>query len=240
MTDMSSEFQAVPARRSKLSDKVFEDVRKRIVDEVWIEGTRIPAEQDLCAQFGVSRPVVRAALAQLRDEGLIDSRRGSGSFVIKPKTAQRPGFRPVETIADIIRVFEFRLSIECDSVAHAARRRTPEQMEAIEAVAAELDGQESDDTFGDADMRLHMLLAEASGNPMYAATFAMMKDQILSGMRLSGVIGGTYSHRNDAVRRHHDAVISAIRAGDADAAREAMRAHLRDARFRLLGFEVQE
>jgi GntR family transcriptional regulator, transcriptional repressor for pyruvate dehydrogenase complex len=225
-------------RRGRLSDQVYEGMRERILDELWAEGTRIPAELELSQQYNVSRPVVREALARLKLEGLIDSKRGSGSFVIKPRTGLKSGFRPVETIADIIRVFEFRLSIECDSAAYAAKRRTEEQLLLIEGLSQDLSDQQSDNAFGDADLRFHVAIAEASGNPMYPATVAMMKDQILSGMRLTGVIGSSDASRAGIVHAQHHAIIDAIRCQDSNAAREAMSNHLRSARYRLLGFEV--
>jgi GntR family transcriptional repressor for pyruvate dehydrogenase complex len=225
-------------RRVKLSDQVYEGMRQRINEEQWSEGTRIPAELELSQQFEVSRPVVREALARLKLDGLIDSRRGSGSFVIKPRTGGKAGFRPVETIADIIRVFEFRLSVECDSAAYAAKRRTAEQLQTIETLASELSGHETDDAFGDADLQFHVAIAMASGNPMYPATLAMMKDQIVSGMRLTGVIGASDVARTEVVHDQHRAITNAIRDQDSVAAHAAMAEHLRSARYRLLGFEV--
>ena len=237
-SESESESEVVGGKRLRLSDRVYQSMRDRIDEEAWAEGTRIPAELELSQQFRVSRPVVREALARLKRDGLIDSKRGSGSVVIKPRTGGRLGFRPVETIADIMRVFEFRLTIECDSAAYAAMRRTPEQLERIETLAQQLSDQQTDEVFGDSDMRFHIAVAEASNNPMYAATISMMKEQIVSGMRLTGVIGSTDHSRADTVHDQHDVLIRAIREQNVEAAREAMGNHLRSARYRLLGFEV--
>lgn len=228
---------AMPAR-SKLSDQIYEEIRRSIESEEWGAGMRIATELELSDKYGVSRPVVREALARLKSEKLIDSKRGSGSFVIKPPGNVVKGFRPIATVVDLIHGFELRLSVEADTASFAAARRTLSQLEAIRAAAMTLRPGDANESFGDADFRFHLAIAEATGNPMYASTMTMLREQILFGMRLTGVMSPPSAvDRVGTVQREHDRIIEAIDRQDAEGAREAMAEHLRLARKRLLGFE---
>ena len=68
-------------REPKLSHQVYDRIFERIVSGEYAESSRLPSESDLSRRFGASRPIVREALARLRDDGLIVSRQGSGSYV---------------------------------------------------------------------------------------------------------------------------------------------------------------
>lgn len=218
----------------------------------------MPTERDLCRRFEVSRPVVRAALGLLQQDGWIARRRGSGSEVIGVVAAVEPGgcsrqAKPIPTAggtsapmptSDAARTvpalqdaFEFRLTIECDSARLAALRRTRQHLRAIESALALMQEPIAERERGDADLHFHLAIADATGNPLYAATLRVVQQQILAGMRQSGVFGLRFESRASDIQRQHRAVVSAIRARDADQAAEAMRAHLLASRFRVLGFE---
>jgi len=225
-------------RKSRLSDRIYDRMRQMLVDGKWVEGMRIPTEHDLAQDFDVSRPIVRAALARLKEDGAIASRRGSGSFVIKAGPAPVTGFRPIETISDLLRTFEFRLSVECDAAAYAATRREPHQLSQIEA-ALELIGEGMDDeNFGDADFRFHLAMAEASGNTMFATALSLLQQQIVVGMRLASELATAGASRAATVRSEHGAIVQCVARQDPDGASNAMRDHLLSSRYRLLGSEV--
>jgi DNA-binding FadR family transcriptional regulator len=213
-------------------------MRQMLADGKWIEGTRIPTELELAQNFDVSRPIVREALARLKEEGVIDSRRGSGSFVIKAGAAPVNGFRPIESIADLIRTFEFRLSIECDAAAYAAARRDANQLAQIEATAQAIGEGMSDDNFGDADFRFHLAIAEATGNAMFVTAMSMLRQQIVIGMRLASELAPGGGSRTAMVMNEHGDVVQCIAQQDSDGARAAMRDHLMSSRYRLLGSDV--
>ena len=80
-------------RRQKLSDFLYEQVLGLILSSEYPVGARLPTEADLAARFDVSRPVVREALARLREDGLVVSRQGSGSYVRHLPSFQMIGFR---------------------------------------------------------------------------------------------------------------------------------------------------
>ncbi|MBB3236745.1 FadR/GntR family transcriptional regulator [Phyllobacterium endophyticum] len=237
MTDLRTRSE----ERVKLSDKVYESLSGQIAAGEWPEGTRIPTEVELAAIYSVSRPVVREALFRLRSEGMIDSRRGSGSIVLASNGVQGSvgSYKPIENIADLIHTFEFRQSVECDATAIAARRASADQVAAVRAAHEAFTDTTDDEAFGDLDLRFHLAIAKATGNEMFASTLEMLHSQIILGMRLSGEFRSSdEGSRVSIVRREHQAIVDAIISHDAHAAYAAMQEHLRLSRHRILGFEV--
>ena len=88
------------SRQTPLVHRVYQRLLAQISGGEYQIDQRLPGEHELAAQFLVSRPVVREALSRLREEGLIYSRRGAGSFVrMAPEESPALGYAPVETIA---------------------------------------------------------------------------------------------------------------------------------------------
>ena len=153
----------------------------------YAEDERLPTEHDLAAEFQVSRPVIREALKRLRDQGLIYSRRGAGSFVRQAGVRQPLGFGPIENVAGLEQCYEFRLTLEPEAAACAALRRDDDDMAAI------------DDALGrcarrpmrqrhreDADFAFHTAIARASDNRYFATAMEALKEHIAVGMQFHG------------------------------------------------------
>src|ERR671921_242876 len=104
---------------AKRSSGIYDGILGSIVSGEFAENARLPSEVELARRFGASRPVVREALARLRDDGLIVSRQGSGSYVRRRPDNAVLQFVPVGSIADIQRCFEFRVGLEGAAVARA-------------------------------------------------------------------------------------------------------------------------
>ena len=103
-----------------LTSALVDDLRARIVDGRISPGERLPSESTLIAEHGVSRTVVREAVARLQAEGLVHTRRGSGSFVLTPPAAPGGTSRPVRTLQDRRRLLAFRPGVESEAAALAA------------------------------------------------------------------------------------------------------------------------
>lgn len=108
--------------RKGLADIVFERMLRAIKSGAYNPDERLPTEHELAAEFEVSRPVIREALKRLRDQGLIYSRRGAGSFVRSVGLRQPLGFGQLENVADLLNCYEFRLTLEPAAAAAAATR----------------------------------------------------------------------------------------------------------------------
>ena len=89
-TDITGRFTDRP-KSMLLADVVYDSIRRAIANGDYAEDERLPGENALADQFDVSRPVIRAALKRLREEGLVTSRQGSGSYVSNVRRAQAAG-----------------------------------------------------------------------------------------------------------------------------------------------------
>ena len=197
---------------------------------------RLPAENDLAEQFGVSRPVLRKAIERLKGEGLIDSRQGSGNFV-RASGHVSGRFSRVQTIADIQRCYEYREAIETEAAALAAQRRDDRHLSEIWQAYSLLEGgMVSISVAQDADFNFHRSIAAGSNNAYFVDTLEMLRSHIYVGMKLRGAAGAArHSLQPEAVRAEHHAIAEAIEARDPAAARQAMRTHITQSRTRLFG-----
>ena len=225
---------AAPARPVTLADGIYRAILAAIAEGTYGPNARLPSEHDLADRFGVSRPVIRSALDRLRREGAIVSRQGAGSFVRPREAPPSLGFAPVESIADIQRCYEFRLTIEPDAAFHAAARH---DAAALDRIAATLDlieiATRQEQHREDADFAFHLAITAASNNHYYAAALQALQSHIAVGMKIHGLalLGPNSGLRG--VLEEHRGIFSALAERDAEAARARMEAHIRGSRDRL-------
>jgi DNA-binding FadR family transcriptional regulator len=210
------------------ADRVNEVVRhleQTIVSGKLAPGDLLPSERDISAALGVSRSVVREALGRLASLGLVRSVHGSGTRVEAPSS--RPisaGYRRLlqQGELDLTHLAEVRLPLETAIAAQAALHRTAEHLERLAQTQGVLgDARASLEEQVRADLEFHALLAEASGNPLFGIVLAPIQELLIESRRRT--LG---RHGARLAQEHHAAILEAVRAGDAQAAREAMRLHL--------------
>jgi len=224
-----------PGERSMLlSDVVYDRIRRSIANGEYAEDERLPGENALAAQFDVSRPVIRAALKRLRDEGMVTSRQGSGSFISTSVMPKPMAFQPLETIADLQRCYEFRLTIEPAAAALAAGRRSDAELAEIEKLLQLLrDATERRSHREDADFGFHLAITAAANNQYFETSMRALKEHIAVGMKFHGLSLQQMRGGLDHVLVEHTQIYQAIANGEAEAARAAMLAHVRGSRDRL-------
>jgi DNA-binding FadR family transcriptional regulator len=171
-----------PARETgpTLGDRLYAEIIDGIVKGVYPRDARLPSETALAQRFAVSRPVVREALARLRDRGLIQSVRGSGSWVRRQPDEVLVRFAPVASLADIQRCFEFRAAIESRAAALAAEHHDARTLAAIQTAFDDLEAviRTHDVDPVDADFAFHAAVAAAARNHFFAAALAMLDNHI--------------------------------------------------------------
>jgi GntR family transcriptional repressor for pyruvate dehydrogenase complex len=220
--------------RRSLSDAVFERLQRAIKSGAYGVDERLPTEHSLAAEFQVSRPVVRDALQRLRDQGLIYSRRGAGSFVREQGVREPLGFGHMENLSDLQHCYDFRLTIEPESAAMAAGRRTTEALQKIRTALNLLrDATNRQAHRADADFMFHLAIAQASTNPYFATAMQALEEHIAVGMRLHGLSLRSTQDGLKHVFVEHTCVYEAIGDGDTEAAHRLMKAHLVSSRDRL-------
>jgi GntR family transcriptional repressor for pyruvate dehydrogenase complex len=216
---------------SRLYEQIVQQIEASVVDGTLKPGDQLPAERELAERFGVSRTAVREAIKALREKGLVEAYPGRGTF-IKNETAQAVR----ESFARIARVgfaeafdhlMEVREILEPEIAAHAAAQPKETDLAAMrEAVAAMDAALEIPDAFIEADLDFHLALAEASDNPLFLTLIDslvyLLREQR---SRISYVPGGP-----ERGQFHHKRILAAVEAGDANAARDAMREHMKQVR----------
>lgn len=188
-------------------------------------GDRLPSEREISARMSVSRSVVREALRRLASLGLVRSLHGSGTRVEAPNSQlvttgyqqllQRRSFH-LEHLAEV------RLPLETAIAALAAQRRTDADLARMEQAQKVLaNPRRSLDVHVKADVDFHAALAEATGNALFGTLLAPIQQLLMESRRRTlGMHGAALAHG------HHARIFDAVRAGNADAAAQAMREHI--------------
>lgn len=218
-------------RPPKLSEQVAELLADEIERGVFAPGEALPSEAGLASELGVSRTIVREALARLEFEGVLESRKGS-----KAKVAVS-GKRRVFTIRETARLdaaglgqlYEFRAVLEGGAAALAARRGSEADLLRLRACLATLDeAVEARKDEMPANVLFHQLIAEASRN-VYLKDFMKFLN-----LRLWEQIKGDRDLLEQRgmpaeLQKEHSAIVEAIEQGDPEGARRAVVAHISNA-----------
>lgn len=222
--------------RPTLSDRVYNTLYSRIANGDYAPEQKLPPETALAEELAVSRPVVRDALERLRLEGLVASRQGAGTHVLAHQ--QGPlGYGRIETIADIQRCYEFRLTIEPQAARLAAERRDSATIAALQQ-ALELMRMATGSMSHreDADFAFHLAVASAANNHFFEATLRALHENISVGMKMHGQsLLREGAESLNGVLAEHGRIHEAIARGDADTAAQEMLAHIEHSRHRLFG-----
>ncbi|WP_199821084.1 FadR/GntR family transcriptional regulator [Streptomyces fulvoviolaceus] len=176
-----------PLSVSRLSDEVADQIRRLIISEGVAEGARLPSERDLAERFGASRPTVSQALRTLALMGLVETRRGSGAYVLRrPETMVTASVNLMLDLDEesLGHLMQLRLWLETLGVKEAALREPELSPQEQTDIATALDrlgasaGRPSE--WIAADTVFHATLVRSSGNPYVAAVYESVHTAILS------------------------------------------------------------
>ncbi len=221
------------ARPPALADRVYQQIAARIASGEFRANAKLPSENDLSRSLGVSRPILRDALERLRGEGILASRQGAGTFV-RERAGTALSFSPVETIADIQRCYEFRLSIEPVAAHTSAMRRGNGSLKKLEDALDLLREATRDNRHReDADFNFHHGVAEAANNHYFSSTLLALRPHIHAVMHMHGMSLMGPSPKLKSVLEEHYAIYEAIRDGKPEQSERLMRLHLEGSRNRL-------
>lgn len=232
---MSDQRDRARSASGSLGNRVYEQIYKAISAGDWPVGTKLPTEVDLAERFGVSRPVVREAMLRLRIDGLVESRQGAGTRVISAPSRSVMEFVEPGSIADLQRCYEFRVGLEGEAAYVAARRQSSARIADIATIVEHLRKEVARDggISAEEDIAFHVAVAHATENSYYFETVRATTAALHVGTRIAQTLAKSNKGRIALVYEEHKLILDAISAGDADAARTAMRAHIESARRRV-------
>jgi len=221
----------------RLTDRVKAGLISLIASDNLQAGDKLPTAERLCSHFGVSRTVVREAIASLQAEGRLTSKRGSGVYVsdVPPSPRSSLVMSAPDDIAEVLELMELRMSVEIEGAGLAAQRRNEIDLLRIEQAMTNFERHVRDRTMAsEADSALHGAIAQATGNPK----FSEFVDQLGERLIPRKALGAAFADADEQVsflttiHSEHRAIVDAIASRQPETARERMRVHLANGRRR--------
>jgi GntR family transcriptional repressor for pyruvate dehydrogenase complex len=224
----------------KASTVVSEAILGQIIEGKWPIGTKLPSVEKLAVLFQVGRSTIREALASLKAQGWVDVRHGGGTFVLKDKEPaneiwQAPEIQDIQQLKAWI---ELRYILETESASLAAKRRTEEQLSNLKRISQDMMALQEESLLDEADIRFHIAIAEASGNPLLAGTLESLFSSMGPIMRESRRLW-LFAEQSEASRlsEEHTLLVEAISQGIPAVAKQRMASHLRKVEKTLQGLQ---
>jgi len=199
-------------------------------------GDKLPAEHELAKTFGVSRSVVREAIAQLRSEGLIDTRQGVGAFVLEAQSRSVLRIESAELVhpESFRSLFQLHVPLEVEAAGLAAQHHTSADLARLDEEMEIMLGMQTrwTDEGVAADLAFHRAVAQATHNAYYSMLVGFIGEKITHTITASRARLGM-EQAVQITLSEHTAVRNAIAARDVLRARTAMRTHILGAAARL-------
>lgn len=217
-----------PIERQRLCNKVSKLLEEIITKEYKV-GDRLPSETELAKYFKVSRIVLREAVKILAERGMLETKQGVGTFVIKPdlknvsKALER--FINVNLDCSYKDLYEIRRILEVGIAKLAAIRASKEDISLLKKAIDEMEkNRDLDDKWSKADLSFHILLAKATHNELFPTLLSPITNQLLKAYFLTHQVPGSIN----SGLQHHRNILEKITARDSEGAGKAMLAHLED------------
>ena len=220
-----------------LSEEITERLAEQIISGALAAGAKLPSEQEMMAGMGVSRTVVREAVAALRARGLVVTRHGVGAFV-DLDTSRRPYVIDPDglgSLNSVLEVLELRMAVESEAAAIASERATAAQIKAIREAQRVLSRAIADgERAVREDFAFHLAIAAATQNHRFVEFLEFLGRLIIPRQSIRAIDSSPEGLRKylGRIEKEHEAIFEAIGARAAKKARDAMRRHLLNSRER--------
>ena len=225
---MTSRIVVIPTRRAHSNHaEVARSIGVGIIAGRYTKGTRLPGDAELTAMFGVSRPVLRESVKTLVAKGLLSTKARVGTLV-----RERDAWNMFD--ADVLAwhldagidkrflgdLAEIRLAVEPRAAALAAARRTEADIIELQRSMDRMRQEASDSIgFADADLALHIAVANASGNLFMRSIGNVIEAALRASFLLSAPVD---PEDRDTMLLWHQRIVDGIVLGDAEAASSAI------------------
>jgi GntR family transcriptional repressor for pyruvate dehydrogenase complex len=223
-----------PGVEYRVAEEIAEQVQDLIISQDLPEGLRLPSERDLAQMLFTSRPTVSQAIRILVVRGLVESRRGSGAYVMRrPEAGLAASVHLMlglnqESVGHLV---DLRLWLEDSGVNQAIERGTSEDVEAGQLALERLrDSTGSTASWMSADSQFHATLVRASHNPYLASIFESVHTTLINYEYRQWIASGTVPKwlgpsQAAALTSLHEPILRAVAERDVEAGRLAVRRH---------------
>lgn len=212
-------------KRSMLSEQIFHQLKDSIVCGEWLPGDKLPSEHELCQLFHVSRVPIREALRKLCAIGVLETRRGEGTYVsFLTAGSFMNSLLPVLILnpKNMMDILQYRSMVEGESAALAAQNATDDDLRNMqECVETITQIARPCLEFSQADLRFHRVVAEATQNSLIKGIAVVIQDILLGYYRKINEVMGT-----ERAVYYHTLIYEAICDRDAETARRWMNEHV--------------
>jgi GntR family transcriptional repressor for pyruvate dehydrogenase complex len=224
MTLTDSHFGKV--EKSVLSDQIANRILQMIRDKQLNPGDKLPPERELAAMMTVSRPALREALRGLAMMNVIEIRQGAGAYVTTLETAQlveHLNFVFALDDSTLLQLFDARKIVEVGLIELAAQRITDEEIGRLEqSVTLSAQSFNDPETFLQADLDLHMQIAQIASNPVLIRFMESIHQLGIASRRRTARLDGM----TERTVADHRRIVAALKTRDVAGARQAMLDHL--------------
>lgn len=236
LADVSAGLGYVRAER--FAERVYESLFYAIATGKIAPESKLPTELELAALFDVSRPVVREALDRLREDQLVDSIRGSGSYVkAKPELmGGMPAVDPAKRVSHILDGLELRMVVEPECAYLAALRRSDDDLRIMDKMLTSYELADASGAIAHHyDFGFHQAIAAATGNQRFLQVLKSLEYDVSHAVNvMRHLVHSEPWKRTRAAIDEHRHLYRLIQTQDAEGARNVMRAHIEKARSRML------
>jgi len=221
---MLSTTPPIPKRLPSLTQKVVELLAARVSAGTIKPGEQLPTESEIMREMGVSRTVVREAISRLQAGGLVETRRGIGTFALKPRSDAGFYLDPagIITLEDVVSALELRISLETETAGLAALRRTDEHLRRMsDHLLAFKSSVANSGTAINPDFEFHLEVARATGNRYFVEILTHLGATVIPRARIDSarLSHDELSEYLAKVHREHENIFDAISGRDAETAR---------------------
>ncbi|MCZ4290332.1 FadR/GntR family transcriptional regulator [Hoeflea alexandrii] len=212
---------------------VVNELGKEIVSGIYPSGTLLPGDAELVEKFDVSRTVLREAMKTLTAKGMIIPKARIGTRI-----TERSDWNlfdadvlvwHIETGVDVTflrHLTDMRYAIEPFAARLAAERAGKDEIAVLYKHAEEMSRANSDESFAQADLKFHLALHAASGNPFMLSVGNLIEAALVTSFKMSSPYGE--SDRHVATANKHRLIVEAIERKDGEAASAAMEQVIKD------------
>lgn len=233
-------------RKSKTSlpQQTAAKLRARIEQQGMKPGEKLPTEPNLMQELGVSRTVLREAIATLKAEGRVEARQGAGVYIAEPpKDLSNILMKSTRTLTDTIESLELRTAVEVEAVALAVNRASLAQEANIYHCYDAFEKKTHTGLSAEQeDFEFHLAIAKATNNQHFIDFLEVLGRRTIPRARLREDAGLPRDpNMEKSLNEEHKRILEAIEARDIEAAKEAMRVHLTNGceRYRKLVREIE-